>query len=112
MGRCWTPRESSSNSFSPSESCQRFSGFFRSREGLAEFQRGLKSCFRSSRVPVLVLRHPIMVLDRWFLRQFFDGFLQEVHGQKIGVLLVVDPPEGVGDVRIVRLLLTCGLGIG
>jgi len=53
-----------------------------------------------------------MVLDRWFLRQFFDGFLQEVHGQKIGVLLVVDPAEGVGDVRIVRLLLTCGLGIG
>ena len=53
-----------------------------------------------------------MVLDFWILWQFFDGFLQEVQGQKIGVLLVIDPPDGVGDVRIVWLLLARGLGLG
>jgi len=53
-----------------------------------------------------------MVLDIWFLWQFFDGFLQEVHGHKIGVLLLIDPSEGVGDVRIVWLLLARDLGIG
>src|SRR5262245_50675653 len=53
-----------------------------------------------------------MVLDLWILWQFFGGFLQEVHSQKIRVLLVIDPSEGVGDMRIVWLLLARDLGIG
>src|SRR5207249_9603561 len=50
-----------------------------------------------------------MELDDWVIGQFFHSFLQKIHSKEIGVLFVVDEPEGISDVRIIRLLLTCRL---
>jgi hypothetical protein len=78
-----------------SELFQCLSRFVCPRKGLAQFEGRPQALPGAGHVPILPLHHPKVVLDDRVLGELLGRLFDQAHSLEIGVLLVIDPAQGV-----------------
>ena len=82
------------------------------RIGRTQCQKLAERFFRLGSVVVAILRHPIMVEYEGLFGETIDGFCQQAHRFRVHLLVVINPPQRIRNMRVAGQGLPCRFGIG